>query len=115
MTLRLPDGSESPEFTMDQMRSMASTMRETDDDRATRDKVHRVTGDELRAFIERIERLAAEKAEIADQIALVYAEAKARGYDTKTMRRIVALRKRSADEVAEENAVLDLYLEAIGL
>ena len=74
-----------------------------------------VTADELRQFIERFERLQTEKQDIADQQKDVMSEAKGRGYDTKVMRKIIALRRRKPDEVAEEQAVLDLYLEALGM
>jgi uncharacterized protein (UPF0335 family) len=76
---------------------------------------YRVTADELRQFIERVERLEAEKKDIADQQKEVYAEASARGYDTKVMRKIVALRKRDSDDIAEEEALLELYREALGM
>lgn len=90
-------------------------MKETDADRAVRDQVYRVTADELRRFIERWERLEAEKKDIADQQKEVMAEAKARGYDTKVMRKVIALRKREPDDIAEEEAVLDMYREALGM
>lgn len=82
---------------------------------AASDKAYRVTADELRSFIERFERLAAEKQEIADQQKAVMAEAKARGYDTRAMRKIIAERKRDKDDVAEEQAVLDMYRDALGM
>ncbi|MFP4275632.1 MAG: DUF2312 domain-containing protein [Paracoccaceae bacterium] len=76
---------------------------------------YRVTADELRQFIERFERLEAEKKDIADQQKEVMAEAKARGYDTKVMRKVIALRKREPDDIAEEEAVLEMYKEALGM
>ncbi len=76
---------------------------------------YRVTADELRQFIERYERLEAEKRDIAEQQKEVMAEAKGRGYDTKVMRKVVALRKRDAADLAEEEAVLDMYKEALGM
>ncbi|MEM9580950.1 MAG: DUF2312 domain-containing protein [Pseudomonadota bacterium] len=76
---------------------------------------YRVTADELRQFIERVERLEAEKKDIADQQKEVMAEAKARGYDTKVMRKVIALRKREPDDIAEEEAVLEMYKEALGM
>ena len=79
------------------------------------DTTYRVTADELRQFVERFERLDAEKKDIADQQKEVMAEAKARGYDTKVMRKIVALRRRDRDDLAEEEAVLALYKEALGM
>ena len=74
-----------------------------------------VTSDELRSFIERIEQLEAEKRDIAEQQKEVMAEAKGRGYDTKILRKVVAMRKRTADDIAEEEAVLELYCTALGM
>jgi uncharacterized protein (UPF0335 family) len=74
-----------------------------------------VTADELRQFIERFERLELEKREIADQQKEVMAEAKGRGYDTKVMRKIITLRKRDKNDIAEEEAVLEMYKEALGM
>ncbi|MEY2991914.1 MAG: hypothetical protein RI946_1308 [Pseudomonadota bacterium] len=76
---------------------------------------YRVTADELRQFIERFERLEIEKREIADQQKEVMAEAKGRGYDTKVMRKIITLRKRDKNDIAEEEAVLEMYKEALGM
>ncbi|MGR3435250.1 MAG: DUF2312 domain-containing protein [Shimia sp.] len=86
-------------------------MRDVKDVMATQ----RVTAGELRQFIERFERLDAEKKDLAEQQKEVMAEAKARGYDTKVMRRVIALRKRDSDDIAEEDAILDLYKEALGM
>ena len=79
------------------------------------DSSYRVTAEELRQFIERFERLEAEKKDIAEQQKEVMAEAKSRGYDTKILRKVVALRKRDKDDIAEEEAVLELYKEALGM
>ena len=79
------------------------------------DATYRVTADELRQFVERYERLEAEKKDIADQQKEVMAEAKARGYDTKVLRKVVALRKRDKDDIAEEEAVLEMYKAALGM
>lgn len=76
---------------------------------------YRVTADELRQFIERFERLEMEKKDISDQQKEVMAEAKGRGYDTKVMRKIVSLRKRDQNDIAEEEAVMDMYKEALGM
>ena len=76
---------------------------------------YRVTADELRSFIERIERLDAEKKDLAEQQKEVMAEAKGRGYDTKVIRKVVALRKRDENDIAEEEAVLEMYKEALGM
>lgn len=73
----------------------------------------RANGEELRQFIERIERLNAEKKEAADLAKEVYAEAKARGYDTKVLRLVIARRKRQRDDLAEEEAVLEMYETAL--
>jgi uncharacterized protein (UPF0335 family) len=81
----------------------------------TSDQNYNVTGEELRQFIERIERLEVEKKDIADQIKEVMAEIKGRGYDTKAVRAILSIRKRDADDVAEEEAVLEMYKEALGM
>ena len=90
-------------------------LKETEADREVRDKAYRVTAGELRAFVERYERLEAEKADIAEQQKEVMAEAKGRGYDVKVLRRLIALRKRDPDDLAEEQAVLDLYKDALGM
>lgn len=74
-----------------------------------------VTAAELLQFIERFEQLEVEKKEVAEQQKELMAEAKGRGYDTKIMRRIVAMRKRRADEIAEEEAVLEMYKAALGM
>jgi uncharacterized protein (UPF0335 family) len=79
------------------------------------DANYRVTANELRQFVERVERLEAEKKDIGEQIKEVMAEAKARGYDTKVMRKVIALRKRDKDDIAEEEAVLEMYKEALGM
>ena len=74
-----------------------------------------VTADELRQFIERFEHLEAEKKDVADQQKELMAEAKGRGYDTRVMRKVIALRKRKPDELAEEEAVLEVYKAALGM
>ena len=74
-----------------------------------------VTADELRSFIERFEQLASEKADIAEQQKEVMAEAKVRGYDTKVLRKVIALRKRKPDDIAEEEAVTRLYCDVLGM
>lgn len=76
---------------------------------------YRVTAGELRQFVERYERLDEEKKAIAEQQKEVMAEAKGRGYDTKVLSKIIALRKRDENDIAEEKAVLDLYKEALGM
>ncbi|MDK8874384.1 DUF2312 domain-containing protein [Paracoccus sp. SSJ] len=74
-----------------------------------------VTENELRQIVERIEHLEAERRDIADQIKEVYAEAKGRGYDATALRQIVALRRKDKDELAEQEAVLEIYKSALGM
>ncbi len=74
-----------------------------------------IAAQRLRSFIERIERLEEEKAALAADIREVYAEAKGDGFDVKTMRQIVRLRKLDSSDRAEQEALLDLYKTALGL
>ena len=74
-----------------------------------------VAADQLRLFIERIERLEEEKKGITDDVKDVYAEAKANGYDTKTMRKIVGLRRMESHVRNEADALLLTYREALGM
>ena len=74
-----------------------------------------VTADELRAFIERIERLEQEKRDIMDSIKEVYAEAKGSGYEPKVMRKIVSISKRNRDDIDNENAMTEMYMDALGM
>ena len=76
---------------------------------------YNVTADELRQFIERFEQLESEKKDVTEQQKELMAEAKGRGYDTKVMKKVVALRKRKPDDIAEEEAVLDMYKSALGM
>ncbi|MGK9336042.1 DUF2312 domain-containing protein [Sinorhizobium meliloti] len=76
---------------------------------------HGVARDQLRAFIERIERLEEEKKTIADDIKDVYGEAKSMGFDSKILRKVISIRKQDADERAEQEAILDTYLHALGM
>ncbi len=72
-------------------------------------------GEELRAFIERFERLDAEKKDLADAQKEVMAEAKGRGYDIRIIRKLIAMRKRDKDDLDEEEAILELYKAALGM
>lgn len=74
-----------------------------------------VTAEELRQFIERIEQLAAEISDLNETRKEVFAEAKGRGYDTKIIRKLVAIRKRRAADLAEEEAILEMYKAALGM
>lgn len=71
--------------------------------------------DQLRAFVERIERLEEEKKTTSDDIRDVYAEAKGNGFDTKALRAVIRLRKQDANERAEHEAILDTYMQALGM
>lgn len=79
------------------------------------DETYNITAAELTQFIERYEHLEAEKKDIADQQKEVMTEAKGRGYDTKVIRKVIALRKRDKDDIAEEEAVLEMYKTALGM
>jgi uncharacterized protein (UPF0335 family) len=79
------------------------------------DADHNRAAEDLRLFLERIERLEEEKKDRADDIRDVYAEAKGNGWDTKTMRKLVSLRKLQPDARKEQQALLDTYAHAIGL
>jgi uncharacterized protein (UPF0335 family) len=78
-------------------------------------KVGGVAGDQLRTIVERIERLEEEKSGIAGDIREIFAEAKGAGFDTKAIRQILKLRKMEVSERQEQEAVLDLYLRALGM
>lgn len=79
------------------------------------DETYRASAGELRAFIERIEKLDTEKKDLAETQKEVFAEAKSRSYDTKVLRKIIAIRKRDASDLAEEQALVDMYKEALGM
>ncbi len=77
--------------------------------------VHRFAKDQLKAFVERVERLEEEKKTIADDISDVYGEAKVNGYDVKALRSVVRLRKIDINERKEQEAILETYLHALGM
>lgn len=79
------------------------------------DQTETVAADELRAFVERIEQLEAEKRDLAEQVKETFAEIKGRGYDTAAVRKLVALRRKDPAERQEEDAILDLYMSALGM
>ncbi len=76
---------------------------------------HRFAKDQLKAFVERVERLEEEKKAIADDIRDVYAEAKGNGFDIKALRTVVRLRKQDVNERKEQEAILETYLHALGM
>ena len=71
--------------------------------------------EEIRSFIERYESFEAQKSDLMAEMKEVMAEAKGRGYDTRVLRKIIAIRKRDKDDLAEEEAILDLYKAALGM
>ena len=78
------------------------------------DNLTEAARDKLRLTVERIERLEEEKKEVAEQIKEVYGEAKALGYDIKALRTVIKLRKQDRDERAEQEAILEVYMDALG-
>jgi uncharacterized protein (UPF0335 family) len=84
-------------------------------DTATNIQTENVAGEELRQFIERYERLEAEKKDIVEGQKEIMAEAKGRGYDVKVLRKIIAMRKRDKDDLDLEEAMLELYMTALGM
>ena len=84
-------------------------------DEITNETAQTVAAGQLRAFIERIERLEEEKKTISEDIKEVYAEMKGTGFDTKAVRTLIRLRKKDQAERQEEEAILDLYKAALGM
>jgi uncharacterized protein (UPF0335 family) len=82
---------------------------------ARSEAAHRFAKDQLKAFVERIERLEEEKKAIADDIRDVYAEAKGNGFDIKALRTIIRLRKQDTDERREHETILETYMHALGM
>ena len=76
---------------------------------------HRFAKDQLKAFVERVERLEEEKKAIADDIRDVYAEAKGNGFDVKALRTIIRMRKEDPNERQEQETILETYLQALGM
>ncbi|MBY0381614.1 MAG: DUF2312 domain-containing protein [Xanthobacteraceae bacterium] len=79
------------------------------------DAAHRFAKDQLKAIVERVERLEEEKKTISDDIRDVYAEAKGNGFDVKALRAIIRLRKQDADERQEQETILETYMQALGM
>jgi uncharacterized protein (UPF0335 family) len=92
-----------------------ATATATATDAETAKAATRFAKDQLKAFVERIERLEEEKKALSDDIRDVYAEAKGNGYDVKAMRAVVRLRKQDRDERMEHEAVLETYMHALGM
>ncbi len=94
---------------------MADIAAKADNDSSPESASETATGARLRSFIERIERLEEEKKALAEDIKEVYAESKGQGFDVKIIRKIVSLRKKDPDDRAEEEALLETYLSALGM
>lgn len=90
-------------------------MRDDADFRKHNQPAYSVPAAELRQFIERFEQLESEKKDLTEQQKELMADAKGRGYDTKVMKKLVAMRKRKPDDIAEEEAILELYKSALGM
>ena len=88
-------------------------VKETPAEKEVKDKAYRCVAKELRGFVESYEQLDAEKAEVSDRQKEVMAKAKATGYDTKAIRKIIRLRKLSKDEREDQDAVLQLYRDSL--
>lgn len=119
MTMTVGDQT-TPPFTLDDLKRATAAlgkppMKETAADRKVALDAFQVTADELRQFIERYEQLEAEKKDVTEQQKELLGEAKGRGYDTKVMKKVVALRKRKPDDIAEEETILELYKAALGM
>lgn len=124
MTIQTPDGPKTMPFDADKLTAAISAGFDKEKKRVAPSTGHNsgdssdpyaVTADELRQFIERFEQLESEKKEVTESQKELMAEAKGRGYDTKVMRKVIAMRKRKPDELAEEEAVLEIYKTALGM
>ncbi len=93
----------------------AATNAAVTNDPSAQDATHRFAKDQLKALVERIERLEEEKKAIADDIRDVYGEAKGNGFDVKALRTVVRLRKQDINERKEQEAILETYLHALGM
>lgn len=100
---------------MDNTATATSTSGDTTDSNDNVKDVDGVGGQRLKAFIERIERLEEEKSALMEDIKEIYSEAKGTGFDAKTIRKVVALRKMDAEKRREADDLLDIYRNAIGL
>lgn len=94
---------------------MTIPMKNTAEDQAVSDAAHDAAADQIRAYVERIERMDQEIKDAQGDRKEILAEAKGAGYCTKTLQQIVKLRKRDRDDIAEEEAILDLYKQAMGM
>src|ERR671920_498799 len=109
----MPDDPNTTTFRSSRASHARTDQGQTMDDAAF--QTESVAADQLKSYIERIERLEEEKAGIAGDIKEVYAEAKGNGFDTKAMRKIISLRKQDYSERQEQEAILELYMQALGM
>lgn len=93
--------------------SKVTKMKETPADVAERDRVFRASRDELLGYVERVERLAVQQAELKDDVAFVFAEAKSRGYDVPALKRIIKERKGDPEKLAQAREITDFYRELL--
>nr|WP_245465551.1 DUF2312 domain-containing protein [Mesorhizobium sp. M6A.T.Ce.TU.016.01.1.1] len=125
ISIRSSDGQSTGEIPMSVVKAALKVVKGGKDEDPTKEMfdadetgesaAQTVAAGQLRAFVERIERLEEEKKNIADDIKEVFAEAKGTGFDTKAMRSIIRLRKKDQAERQEEEAILDLYKAALGM
>jgi len=85
------------------------------DKKNSKDDVEGIAANQLRQFVDRIERLEEEKKALQEDIKEVYAEAKGRGFDVRILRKVIGLRKKEQEELDEEEALVDLYMRALGM
>lgn len=99
----------------DRKRRKAPPVKNTPEDQKVSDQAYSVAASELRQFIEQQEQLDAEAKDIAERKKEIFAEAKARGYSVPIMKEIIKLRKRDRDDIAESEAILEMYKQALGM
>lgn len=114
ITLNFGDGTEPVHTTGADLAKLAARFKNTDADKAVIQRTVNAAEAEIRSFVERFEALEVERKELADDQKEIMADAKGRGYDTKALRHIIKLRKLSSDDLAEAEAVIAIYREALG-
>lgn len=113
VSIVLADGTSSGEIPLSRLKEALRLHRE--DRRGHNSGVHEIAREQLRSFIERIERLDEEVKAINQDKAEVYGEAKSTGFDTKIIKKVIAIRRQDKDQRAEEEAILETYLAALGM
>ncbi len=122
VSISVPDGPSTPEIPLSELSTAAENVagfmrgpKKSKVDKAEEVSSNVIAVGQLRSFIERIERLEEEKQTVADDIKDVYGELKGSGFDAKTVRAIIRLRKKEDHERHEEEAMLQLYMDALGM